>query len=410
MEHSISIAGTSLEHFEIVYEKKSVLARRIAVLLMAHLKDAYGVCLPFRDDSTDESEHEIRVGNTCRTDIKVRDTEFVVYASTQHLKAVFGSTFAYEALRVYLVEELFSKADLSLPHGWLYSRDISDQLTDGRQFAHNQQGSLRFLTANIYGAGKNCVERMKYLQAAFIEYQPDIIALQEVSVKETVYEENIAHLLLADGYREIWEDCPNNNEPLLIRYDRFDVIESGHHLFTMANNGNSKQVSWAVLKDKREGRIFASFSTHFYYDDDEYGLLTKLQNAVELRDICTRIYEKYHCPIIGGGDLNGTKNDAHIKRLYEYGFENTHDKAIYKNCCGSCSERCVPDEELGILMGLKDVINRTPEYERFRIDHVLTFGEHMKINTNVIVADETVRLGTDHAILYVDADYPETTR
>ncbi len=406
MEHSIRIADTALEEFEIVYEASSILARRTAILLMAHLKERFGICLPVREDGTPASEHEILIGNTCRTGIAVCREEFVLYVSTKHLKAVFGSTFAYEEMRKYLTEELFAAPELELRRGWLYSRDISDKLTDGREYAWKRQGSLRFLTANIYGAGKNCVERMKYLRETFLEYRPDIIALQEVSVKETVFEENIAHQLLADGYREIWEDCPNNNEPLLIRCDRFGVIESGHHLFTMANNGNSKQVSWAVLRDKQEDRIFAAFCTHFYYDDDEYGLLTKLQNAVELREICDYIYDKYKCPIIGGGDFNGTKYTEHVQRLYEYGFVNTHDAAPIKNWWGSCSDRCVPDEELGILVGLKDVINRTPSYERFVIDHILTYGKHMQPITNFIIADETVRLGTDHALLYADVDYP----
>ncbi len=397
------ISGTPLSEFTIVYEGGSVLARRTAVLLMAHIRERFGICLPVCEADC-EAAHKIIIGGEQLTGIACGKNEFVVYATPNHLKAVFVSTFAYEALRVYLCEKLFSDIS-SLKKGWMYYEDITPTLTDGRQYAWEKQGELRLLTANIFGAGKNAEERMAYLKCTFDEYAPDILLLQEVSVKETVLENNIAHILMKSGYREIFEDCDNNYEPVLIRADRFEVIEHGNHIYTMANNFDSKQVSFAVLFDRQCKKTLAVFSTHFWYDDDEYGLQSKLQNVKELQKICSYIYEKYHCPIIGGGDLNGTKYQDHIQKLYEAGFENTHYKAERKNMWGTCSGRCVPDGELGILVGLKDIVNRTPDYEKYIIDHIVTYGTHMSVKTNFVIADECVRLGTDHAILYVDVDY-----
>ncbi len=399
------ISGTPLADFTIVYQSGSILAKRTAILLMAHLREKFGICLPVCEDDS-SAEHKIVIGGESFTGIACARHEFVMYATPNHLKATFTSTFAYERLRVYLTEELFGECR-SIKKSWLYAEDITPTLDGGRQYAWERQGDLRVLTANIFGAGKSGEERMAYLKCTFDEYAPDILLLQEVSVKETALENNISHILMRSGYREIFEDCDNNYEPVLIRADRFDVIEHGNHIFTMANNFDSKQVSFAVLFDRQLKRTLAVFSTHFWYTDDEYGLQSKLQNVKELQEICSYIHKKYNCPIIGGGDLNGTKYQDHIQKLYEAGFENTHCKAEYKNKWGTCSDRCVPDVELGILVGLKDIINRTPDYERYIIDHIVTYGTHMSVKTNIVIADECVRLGTDHAILYVDVDYPK---
>ena len=130
---------------------------------------------------------------------------------------------------------------------------------------------------------------------------------------------------------EYTEVCPEkahqNFTPVFFKTDRFDLIDNGYYLYIGLNDANSKSVTWAVLEDRVSLKRIAAVSTHFWwkYDSNEDNL-QRLQNVVELKEICDELIERYQVPVIIGGDFNNGENaaqgDEPYKEMLRKGFKD----------------------------------------------------------------------------------------
>lgn len=199
---------------------------------------------------------------------------------------------------------------------------------------------LKFMTFNIWGDYFNnpVSEREAGVEAAILKAKPDVIALQEVTpgwYKSPMFAnlEKAGYVLVRGdedaalkraacvGKRSARHIC---HEPILYRSDRLKMLDSGTDFFHPSLDP-SKSVTWAVLQDKKGGRRFVAFATHFWWQSNgqESDTIREL-NARHILLLLSDIRRKWgpHIPAVLGGDLNSrTKSSAH-EMLRQGGFMN----------------------------------------------------------------------------------------
>lgn len=405
-DNSFIISGTLINQFKIVYEKASICARRMAILLKEHIRVFCGVELALSDDDNVEETYEILVGLTCRTKVSISKYEYVICITNYKMYIAFQSMFADEYALEYLKEEIFSNNKRQLVNGDIFSCDVSELLKDGQKNAWKKLGDIRVLTANICGSYMCCEERMALLKTVFCEYAPDIIVCQESGPKWRSNEGFLCNILWSAGYREVRiEKILNDNyTPVFYKADHLKLIDSGYHLFSGVNNSNSKSITWAVFNDTLHNQKVGTFSTHFYWTNDEIGRETRIRNAKELSGLMKEIHMMHGCLIVGGGDINCTFFDPPYQILIENGFIDCHASAKRHTNIGTLHDKALFDESLGILNGYDDV-DRTGNYAKHVIDFLFTYGEKADVVLHDIIADEESLIGTDHALVYTDISY-----
>ncbi len=135
-------------------------------------------------------------------------------------------------------------------------------------------------------------------------------------------------LLMADEYTELCPDLSGTNfTPVFYKKDKFNVIDSGYHLYSGLNDAASKSVTYGVFSDKKTGKKLAVASTHFWWmADSEKDNLQRIQNARELKELCDDLTKKYNVPVIIGGDFNNGYNadqgDEPYRKMLDMGFSD----------------------------------------------------------------------------------------
>ena len=217
-------------------------------------------------------------------------------------------------------------------------------------------------------------DRMVLIRKLISDFDADVCLFQECSPNTVRKCENAIPSLMADEYEEVCKHLiPLNYTPVLYKKDKFDLVDEGYLLYDGLNDYNSKSVSWAVLKDKESGKMFAAASTHFWWmfrgDED---INQRIANANQLRKVCDNIVSKYDVPVIVGGDLNNGLNTEQGSVTYEYMTKNgfvdfrniakiTTEKYTHRDCPdGIAYDTSLPTQNLDYLFCYgKDNINAT---------------------------------------------------
>lgn len=392
-----------LAQYALVYQAQSIGAKRMAIRLQAFVEDHWGLTLPIREDAEPETAYEILLGMTNRTFLWLAPLEYAVAVTNQKVYAAFLSMFAEEALLEFLKHTLSCLDKRPLVNGDLFTQDVTSLLTESQKNAHCKQGALRVMTANICGSYRCCEERMALLRSVFGEYAPDVLLVQESGPRWRENEKYLCNILWQDGYREARvEGVLNDNfNPVFYNARRFALVDAGYHPYSGANNANSKSVSWAVVTDQHTGQLLGFFSSHFYYTGDEVGRETRKRNAKELSELIQGLHRQFNCPFVGGGDFNCTCFDPPLQMLMERGFVDCHPIAGKRAQIGSMHSDPFFDPRLQMLTGCNNM-DRSPDYRRHVIDHLLVYGARPQVLLHDVIADEHALAGTDHALVYMD--------
>ena len=414
----LSISGQPLECFSIVYQIDSVWAMRLAKKISSHLRDIYHVSLQIGGDGQFASHPwEILIGNTHKTTETVEALEFAVCLNHGRLQVLACGALAYEELEKYLKTVLFTTQNLSLEDGFCERVNIKNVILDDRKYAFERCGDFRLMSANICGSyGRkepNLVvqnayrsERMEYFKESVLQYAPDAIGIQEAGPEWRAYPWMVNYLLPAIGYEEVF--CGNENfTPVFYLREKFDVIDKGFHIYSGANNSNSKSFTWAVLKNKITRQTVGTFSTHYYYTGDEVGKETRKQNSRELSEKIMEVSKQYRCPFVGCGDFNSLYHEPPHDILKMRGFVSALDSARIKSRLGTCHNGPQYDLEAGVLTTRLDDVRCDDLYAEQIIDHVYTYGEEIEAKLLNVPMSETALLSTDHTLVICDVDFSD---
>ncbi len=301
------------------------------------------------------------------------------------------------------------------------SVDLTSLLTNGAvsytlgqdHLALDADAEYRIMTYNIArvetageGRYENTLNTIGY-------YNPDVIGFQEFCENYTA---DFAPMLQAQGYsfvagevviREGYADgaarydMNNNYTPIAYKTDKFTVLDSGWDRLIPANYNSygwpGYTVTWAVLRDKATGEVFAVSSLHDLTSNDEAGQAAKkagLQLVINI--VREQIVAQYDCPVFCIGDFNSNE----VKEEYQYlasqpDFNDARYIAERSYAIGNTHA-----DELGVLE-IKGSTNSC-------IDHIFAVGQarvlrHRYGHTTISAA------ASDHKPVFVDVAIGETS-
>ena len=286
---------------------------------------------------------------------------------------------------------------------------------------------LRILTFNIYSdwhvPDSGVTARERGIEKALMKLRPDVAALQEVSSAwwdssifarmESVY--GIVRGDLEDAIRRAGPVPPAvkkpgrpllkpaNNTPILYRKDRLRLLDSGFDIFHIALGGCSKAVTWAVFEDKRSGRRFISFCTHFWFKKN--GAESDVLRELNVRHILWRMADvrrKWgNIPVIGGGDLNSSPGSLAHETFKREGYSNAMDVAKEKTARSATRtyHGYPKQDENGIYHGT--VAPPGKDRPEQSIDHIFFTGGIRALKYDLDLDQETLD-SSDHSPVVVD--------
>ncbi len=188
--------------------------------------------------------------------------------------------------------------------------------------------------------------RTPFLVKAYLEVMPDILGLQEVSRHQAeLMMEQMKEVPLADGTSAKYEYIFGADTPLVYRYDKYKVIETGFFRYDEEvpglegcfNNGGTKSYAWGVFADKQSHKRIAVMSTHLWWKTSNpaaaasyYQAGSNEARAYQIKLAMARLEEimaKYGCPGVIMGDFNASLDSLCLEAVFENGWQEVHDLA-----------------------------------------------------------------------------------
>ena len=313
---AISCAGVELSEYNIVISKAADVSEEIfAYALRYHLLKNYGYELQVTDDSRNESEYEILIGNTVRSNVTPEEDGYAVVVNGKKLQMTADGMLGWEGLHNYVMYDLF-KSTLAAKYTLTQDFDVNKKtelsLNDGSYFSDNRTGDVRYMVFNVYGYGEGCpISMRQQLQQDIISaYLPDVIGFQEYTA---TFHENLTPLLIELGYTAVEVDTTVdgveyvNFTPMFYRADKLTQKASGFDIQLNANPKElTKTTTWAVF-ETADGKEFGAITTHFMWSGDK--IVTnheelRRQHAADIVALSNKLKNEYGVPVIFGGDLN----------------------------------------------------------------------------------------------------------
>ena len=249
--------------------------------------------------------------------------------------------------------------------------------------------------------------RVKGLLRAYREVMPDVLGLQEVSVRmATLMMEGMDRIELPDGSVARYEYISGGDTPIVYRVDKLKLLESGFFRYTEEvpglvgsfNNGETKSYCWGVFEDRTTKSRFALLSTHLWWKSSAVQPGSKEAREYQIRQAiaaCEEVMKKYSCPGVVMGDLNAALDSLCIAAAYSLGWKEVHDLAV--------GDR---DETRGHHWCDRSGFGRRDDGGTFEraIDHILFKGEGHTVKYFRRLSPEWFDPISDHYPLYTEID------
>ena len=334
---SMTVNGVDIANYKIVYDASSAYGKERAVAVQSSILEGYGKAVEVTSDTEAETDYEILVGSTRRTQSQALIDKYErpnVYYSV----AVNGNKLmiAFEGVRCG--ESAIKSFDALLKD----QKGVLDLTTENTNYTENIISELnaakadgtdvRAMTSNVLShhyqnASDPYVKRMEILADTYLTLLPDVIGLQECR------EEDFAALYpMVKKYYGVVESAtvPQNAvsqetiefecTKILYRKDKFKYYDAEYEKLVFEFEGkvlaqNMKTISSAVFENKETGEKFIFVNTHFissYGDEATDGHKNiRIQNAYQFADKIARLrVEHPDLPIISTGDYFTPKNNA----------------------------------------------------------------------------------------------------
>ena len=405
---ALSLAGEPISSFSIVIPENYLISEyRTAVYIREHLRQMCGATLAINYDNKSESDHEILIGNTKRSEsASLERHSYSLKLDGKKLRLRAESLYAYEALADYVTDTLFDPREktIDVKDGFAFSSDVKASLTGGAENTMQKNGEYRVMFNNMYGSCNATLhprpQRQQQLYELYLQYDPDVIGLQEHHAQSQGGKYGIDTLLLGAGYSvvKVAGVTGNNYVPIYYKADKLTVVDCGFLRYDDGMNDASKSVTWAVFEGK-DGDRFCVASTHFWYKSAaEGGEPARLKDADQMKKLLDSVASKYNVPVIVGGDFNCNMSSAAYASIVEGNY--THAITLAKNADTGRSYHSYPtySTDLGIFVS---PVMPSGDYSK-SIDHIFIKGEGLDINTFDVVTDLYALLSSDHCPIYID--------
>ena len=391
----VTLNGVPLKRYQIVYAKTNQkFEKAIAEGLAARIVDLSGDVLAWCDDSAPETQYEILIGDTVRSEILESSADSVI--SVRDSKLLLWGTNAYEVTLAQ--RDLLEALENSLIRGdgkIKYTGDTSAK----------KRTNVSLMSYNFYGFHAYQT-RMDNICRVITKYMPDIISIQEPDLAMM----ELTHINL-DGYYTYYNGRPRHGEdesnppadakgansvaPILYNTVRYRLISADTKWMSDTPDVVSKyesseyyrHFSYVELEDRVTGARFVVVNLHL-----------QRRTAVEqMHIVFDHLNRKFNdVPVFLVGDFNSEADKPVLYQMREVaGFASAHDTAkkirdghnridwiLYtKDCADANFYHCCtetypdPDDRKGYYNG------RTPS------DHFAFYAE-VEIETGKTVAHD----------------------
>lgn len=258
---------------------------------------------------------------------------------------------------------------------------------------------MRIMTTNIWGDYFNnpVGVREQNVYNVYKTYTPDVIGFQEIT--DGWYKSNLFNWL-SDEYFFVGTELTDNRNyvPMAIKKN-FELIAKGYE--ALANTPDaSKAITWAVIKEKNEQKLFGVCNTHFWWKPgkEEHDVL-RAENAMQLSELMKYLSRRFKCPVFAFGDMNCTRSSQAFGVVYTVNgvvplFELTKER---DDVC-SIHGNPVADSE-GYYHGEKPVLD-----QRASIDHIVAIGDGFKVLQYRVVDEQYALDASDHSPVFADIE------
>lgn len=373
-----------IESYKIVYNSSSVgFASKLCMLF----EEKLGVVLHLVSDTSEPSEYEIIVGETSRREsanvYPDSDTDYVLFGVGKKLIIQTNSeSMGYDLVKVFAEDFLQSAPIFNIPadvneSNIIYYAENRVELTEG--------ADIRVMSFNIlceaWATNPDMSGRIPGVIGCILAYMPDVIGLQEVSVKWYTQ----LYRYLGDEYEFINADILGNKSynytGLAYRKSTVKLINEKLHFYSVGNNQRLRLLNMGFFEHIETGKSFIVTNTHYNANHTtvEKETQTRITQATEFSNKVSEYTNTYKCPIISTGDYNCNETTAPYKKMMESGIIfSSKLKAIEKG------ERATGNSIDHILYSG----NITPLYFTFVVDStVLNASDHLPLYTDFKLGD-----------------------
>ena len=270
---SFTVSGKDIRDFTIVYPADGVRSEAEAALAwQVAIGEAYGCRLPVSDDTAPVSANEILIGRTNRAESEGQAVDFMSYElNVVNGKLVIdaGGMYSFQ----YAADEYFST---------LRRQDVTEvALTDGTKTSgtlltaepleRTDDTDVRIMSANILAEFPNwnntlkeCpVEpRVEILLGSIAFYQPDVIAVQELSAnwaKQLHEKLDENYVLICD----VFPDGQENYSALIYNKNTLELLSSEIVRYSVGDNPKCRNMGIGEFRVRATGKEFCMISTHW---------------------------------------------------------------------------------------------------------------------------------------------------
>lgn len=261
--------------------------------------------------------------------------------------------------------------------------------------------------------GEDCSAeaRVEGLVRAYQQIAPDVLGIQEASVRMNELLMQRMSRFEKDGQTLRYELITGGDTPLLYRPDRLLLIESGFFRYSEQvpglegsfNNHETKSYAFGVFEERANGRRFAVMTTHLWWKSSKPGALNYQAHSAEARAYQIRlaltrleaVTAQYACPGVLVGDLNAAMGSLCLQTAEEMGWVDAHELATSRRSDTRGHHPCGP----------KGYTRAEPGTFEQAIDHILVRRDSgLVIRDYLRLEDEWFDRISDHYPLYMTFD------
>ena len=389
----------------VVYDSAAQMQSRYAYRISEIIKTLSGESLI--NSTTVSSENGIQI--VIEESEALPQGDFEITVSEKSITLAASTYYGFEGIFRYL--------ETAAPNGYYPFRDgfsvkgnYKDhltKLTQSTKYAYLPAGDVRIMSYNVLWGHPDIAARNRLQSEMIKQYMPDVLGLQECDFNNRLTNENnIITLLEALGYRESMNpEMPvyrkYNVSPILYHTATTEVLESDYHIYQNQQlpKGETRVLSWAVLRNKANGKNYIVVNTHLEGGNAVVGL----GQVQEIEAQIQRLSQKYSgVPVFLIGDFNFNRSSATYSYIVNTaGYRHTRDLATdFVSTTKSTHDYPRFDRVHGMMLPAGGI--GYDNQGQLSIDNIFLATGEADVRVYGCIADECTLSASDHFPIFID--------
>lgn len=389
----------------VVYDSAAQMQARYAYRISEIIKTLSGESLI--NSTTVSSENGIQI--VIEESEALPQGDFEITVSEKSITLAASTYYGFEGIFRYL--------ETAAPNGYYPFRDgfsvkgnYKDhltKLTQSTKYAYMPAGDVRMMSYNVLWGHPDIAARNRLQSEMIKQYMPDVLGLQECDFNNRLTNENnIITLLEALGYRESMNpEMPvyrkYNVSPILYHTATTEVLESDYHIYENQQlpKGETRVLSWAVLRNKANGKNYIVVNTHLEGGNAVVGL----GQVQEIETLIQSLSQRYSgVPVFLIGDFNFNRSSATYSYIVNTaGYRHTRDLATdFVSTTKSTHDYPRFDRVHGMMLPVGGI--GYDNQGQLSIDNIFLATGEADVRVYGCIADECTLSASDHFPIFID--------